>query len=508
MASLPVLGQSPLAVTLQANNYNGYNVKCFGKQNGSIAATITGGTAPYQTTWSNGATTEDLGNLSAGYYKLTVLDADSTVVITDITLTEPTPLIVVAEPYIYSNGFNVSCYDCYNGSIDVSVGQGVPPYNYLWNDSTTTTQDRSGLDAKKFFVVVTDANNCWVKSESMILDQPKRSVWDMGGNANSDPANQFLGTTDNTDVVFKSNGQERLRLKNNGDIKLGGPTLTSGPLYLNGDGILRAGALDELPIVESTPCGDGLGGSPYWKVGGNGFVYPQCESNVVPLLGTTVPLALRLITNGAPRLSISKEGKVGIGTTQPNAKLHVEGDLLVRTGPSDIVTSYRPDKGETGTVLWARNAQAAWGLSIDSYGKGHILGDWNDPHPDMTFAYDKVGIGNVTMGESDLYKLYVEGGIIGRDLKVTAMNFPDYVFAPSYSLMSLDELENFIASEKHLPGIPSAHEIKEAGGFEVGDMSTRLLKLAEEQSLYILQLNKEVEALKVRITDLEAVRAR
>lgn len=128
--------------------------------------------------------------------------------------------------------------------------------------------------------------------------------------------------------------------------------------------------------------------------------------------------------------------------------------------------------------------------------------------PDMTFAYDKVGIGNVTMGESDLYKLYVEGGIIGRDLKVTAMNFPDYVFAPSYSLMSLDELENFIASEKHLPGIPSAHEIKEAGGFEVGDMSTRLLKLAEEQSLYILQLNKEVEALKVRITDLEAVRAR
>ena len=256
MASPPATAQTPLGVSLQSGNFNGYQVKCFGKQTGAINATDTGGTAPYQYSWSNGATTEDLTALPAGYYKLTVVDADSTVAVADITLTEPTPLVVVAEPYTWPNGFNVSCYDCYNGSIDVSVGQGVPPYSYLWNDSITTTQDRSGLGGKKYFVVVTDANNCWVKSETMLLTQPERSVWDRGGNANTNPAVQYLGTSDSNDVVFKSNGAERLRLKSNGQLQLWGADTAQGLLLRDSLGIIRPAmnaALRELLI----PVGNG-----------------------------------------------------------------------------------------------------------------------------------------------------------------------------------------------------------------------------------------------------------
>jgi hypothetical protein len=221
-------------------------------------------------------------------------------------------------------------------------------------------------------------------------------------------------------------------------------------------------------------------------------------------LGPINEMPLILISNNLEALRITTDGKVGIGTTSPLSQLHVEGDLLVRGGTDgDIVTSHA---SATGPVLWARNNQAAWGLSIDPSGKGHILGDWNNPHPIMTFAYDKVGIGNVTMGPSGFYKLYVEGGIVSRDLKVTAQDFPDYVFAPDYSLMPLDELERFLNTEHHLPGFATATDVEAAGGFEVGDMTTRLLKLAEEQSLYILQLNKEMEELRARIAAFEKLR--
>ena len=59
------------------SNYNGYNISCFGSATGSINLTITGGTPPYSIIWSNAATTEDLSNVSAGYYRVTVDDADT-----------------------------------------------------------------------------------------------------------------------------------------------------------------------------------------------------------------------------------------------------------------------------------------------------------------------------------------------------------------------------------------------------------------------------------------------
>ncbi|MBK9421773.1 MAG: SprB repeat-containing protein [Flavobacteriales bacterium] len=500
---LSVHAQSPLAITLQPSNYQGYQISCFGKQNGSINATISGGAAPYQKSWSNGATSEDLSGLPAGYYKLTVTDADSTVIVADITLNEPTQLVVLTEPYIFPNSYNVSCFDCYNGSIDVTVQQGVPPYTYLWNDSITTTQDRSGLGAKKFFVVVKDSHNCWVKSETMMLVQPERSVWAMGGNTGTTPGQQYIGTADNKDLVFKSNNVERMRIKGNGAIALVDSAIGVGMLYRDVDGVLKVGGGPSLPSYPVSPCAIDVGFSPFWKTTGNDFSI-LCPGSIDPQIGTLDNRNLHFVTNGVERMKLTVGGNLGIGTTEPEATLHVAGNLIVKQNPEgDIVTS---SSDSAGTTLWARNSKAAWGLSIDTAGHGHILGDWNNPHPLMTFSYNKVGIGTENMPGDD-FNLFVSKGILAEKVKVKLPgSWPDYVFAEEYRLMPLPELRDFLKRNKHLPGIPSAQELEKDGGIDLGQMHQNLLRTVEDQALYILELEKRVDKLEQIITNLPSTK--
>ena len=167
-------------------------------------------------------------SIPAGYYKVSVIDANNLAGDAAITLTEPEALKVVAEAYRYPSGTNISCYECYNGNIDFTVYQGVPPFAHLWDDGITT-EDRTGLGAQSYFVTAIDANGCKEDSKPLFLKQPDSDDWKQGGNANTDPNTQYLGTSDNKDVVFKSNGTERLRLLGSGNVKL--PSLANNEGY-------------------------------------------------------------------------------------------------------------------------------------------------------------------------------------------------------------------------------------------------------------------------------------
>ncbi|MBL7952527.1 MAG: SprB repeat-containing protein, partial [Flavobacteriales bacterium] len=136
--------------------------------------------------------TPNIGQLAAGYYALNVKDATGEERQVEITLTEPEPLKVFADPLVYPNGKNISCFDCFNGSIDVQVEKGTPPYSYFWQDANITTQDRTSLGAKSYEVTVTDANGC-VERVAIALEQPESSDWKMGGNAGTDPETQYMG---------------------------------------------------------------------------------------------------------------------------------------------------------------------------------------------------------------------------------------------------------------------------------------------------------------------------
>ena len=159
-----------ISITSSLSAYNGYNVGCDGATNGSIDATVTGGTSPYTYVWSNGATIQDINSLSAGTYSVTVTDANGCTSVSSKTLTEPTPVSPILTSPTVTGGTNLSCNGSTNGNINVTTSGGVSPYSYLWSNGATT-QNLSSVGAGTYTVTVTDGNNCTVTA-SITLTQP------------------------------------------------------------------------------------------------------------------------------------------------------------------------------------------------------------------------------------------------------------------------------------------------------------------------------------------------
>ena len=114
----------------------------------------------------------------------------------------------------------------------------------------------------------------------------------------------------------------------------------------------------------------------------------------------------------------------------------------------------------------------------------------------------KVVIGGQNLIRPDGYKLYVEEGILTEKVKVELVtNWADFVFDKNYKLPSIYEVEKFIKENKHLPDIPSAKEVKE-NGIDLGEMDAKLLQKIEELTLYIIEQQKQLEELRSQVEKL------
>ena len=140
------------------------NVSCNGGSDGSVDLTITGGTAPYTYAWSNGATYEDVSGVSAGNYNVTVTDAHGCTTTANATVNQPA---VLSASAIASNVF---CNGGSNGTVDLTVTGGTPPYTYAWSN-TATTEDMIDLSAGTYDVTVTDAHGC-TATTSVTVSEP------------------------------------------------------------------------------------------------------------------------------------------------------------------------------------------------------------------------------------------------------------------------------------------------------------------------------------------------
>ncbi|GIV34939.1 MAG: hypothetical protein KatS3mg031_2474 [Chitinophagales bacterium] len=140
------------------------DISCFGAQDGHINLSVSGGTPPLNFSWNNGAyTTQNLSNLSAGTYTVTVTDANGCTASTSVNITEPGPLSVSLTPYVYANGYHVSCHNYTNGQIFTSVSGGRAPFAYSWSNGQISST-AIGLPLGTYSVTVSDQNGCTASS--------------------------------------------------------------------------------------------------------------------------------------------------------------------------------------------------------------------------------------------------------------------------------------------------------------------------------------------------------
>jgi len=116
-------------------------------------------------------------------------------------------------------------------------------------------------------------------------------------------------------------------------------------------------------------------------------------------------------------------------------------------------------------------------------------------------ANGNIGIGTTNITDAN-FKLIVEGAIHSRKVKVDQDTWSDYVFDNDYQLRTLAEVQKYINTHKHLPGVPSASEVKK-NGIDLGENQSVLLKKIEELTLYAIDQNKQLEDQNKKIDSLQ-----
>jgi len=179
-------------------------------------------------------------------------------------------------------------------------------------------------------------------------------------------------------------------------------------------------------------------------------------------------------SGGLTPTTVTTNGYIGIGTSNPSYKLDVNG---VVNASGYLING----------TLFTGSGGGQWNNSTFNSG-------------DIYYNSGRVMIGVPTTQFSTLpysggYNLYVTGGIL-TELLAVATNSPwaDFVFKKDYKLESIEDLDAFITKNHHLPNIPTSEDVKKEG-IDVAKMDSKLLEKIEELTLYVIELKKEIKDL-------------
>ncbi|MBK6904511.1 MAG: hypothetical protein IPH04_17345 [Saprospirales bacterium] len=197
------------------------------------------------------------------------------------------------------------------------------------------------------------------------------------------------------------------------------------------------------------------------------------------------------------RMVLTHEGRLGLGTDEPDRLL---------TLSNTTTPAMRFDRSS--------GSEFDMELSLETNGNLMFRGGADDTGAGlldlmMLTGEGKLAIGTLStpasLGASDLstYTIFAAGGILTEEVRVRT-GWADYVFNKDHNLVSLPAVEEHILENGRLPGMPTTSEV-EANGLELGDMTVRQQEKIEELFLYMIEMDKEMKALK---KENEALKAR
>lgn len=385
----------------------------------------------------------------------------------------------------------------------------------------------------------------------------KRDAWLLIGNAGTTPAisvsggqitsGNFIGTTDLQPLVIATDNKERLRVNTFGRLVFHNFDTTPNTnlnLYLGGGNdpstLHPAGqnVLNTVLGIGSFKANNGgyrntvVGSNSLYRnttgyensvVGVNSMINNTTGNQNIVLgsnsmnVATTSSQNVVIGNNALAATTTSGHYNVAIGngslskntTGQYNVYLgHYNASTGITTGTRNIGIGYNAGKnittGSNNIIIGSENTLSLPGIimnaPISATASNQLnIGNW-------IFGYNgKIAIGNFTNVaqvfsniDNANYQLIVKNGIKTEKVRVelaSVNNWADYVFNDDYNLMPLDELDNFIKINKHLPNIPTADEVFK-NGLDLGQMDAKLLEKIEELTLYNINLNKENKELK------------
>ncbi|MCF8363787.1 MAG: hypothetical protein K9G70_14310, partial [Prolixibacteraceae bacterium] len=162
----------PMQLTLNATNVSSY-----GQSDGAISSNVSGGLPPYTYQWSNGSTTPDIGQITAGRYRLVVSDQLGTELSDSVTITEPEPdkILLSIERVVHPTETGAS-----DGSINIDVRGGYPPFDFKWSNGEQS-KNLGNITAGTYEITVSDTIGQLASETVELVD----SVYDYDGNAYS-----------------------------------------------------------------------------------------------------------------------------------------------------------------------------------------------------------------------------------------------------------------------------------------------------------------------------------
>jgi len=302
----------------------------------------------------------------------------------------------------------------------------------------------------------------------------------------SDSPNRWL-------MYLTQNGTPRFMVNWNGNVGIG----TSAPsATLDVNGSTRLGGLSgsgtRMVVADasgnlstqtiptgSTGTGDNLG---------NHSATTNLDMNNKNIIDANL-VSFRAGTGKGIRFWNSNYYKIHMGNTS-NYKYGPVQDYSIKTGMNND-----PDRGWT----WGVYNQAPV-VAINTLGDMQIKGKFT--------AMNKLSVGTTNMPamtnvNGGAYTTYIKGGLYAEEVKVET-GWADYVFEKDYELKSLEEIDTFIEENGHLPNVPSAQEIEENGGVELGTITVNQQEKIEELFLHVIAMNKQMKAMQEMNESIQA----